>query len=169
MYFSRFPKTQFLNQEITNLSIGLKIHKLIKSEQINALMNYEVEAGEKPDHVAYNYYEDSTLTWLVLLPNNIIDPYFQWPLTVYDFEQFIKKKYGSIPAAQDTIIHCEHKTKDLTVAADSLTVSNGVSSGDYDAIDAYTYWDRINDNRRFIKLINKIYLKDTIEQFNNLV
>ncbi len=69
-----------------------------------------------------------------------------------------KKKYGSIPAAQATTIHCEHKTKDLTVSADSLTVSNGVSASDYDAIDAYTYWDKINDNRRNIKLVNKAYL-----------
>jgi hypothetical protein len=44
------------------------------------------------------------------------------------------------------------------VSADSLTVSNGVSASDYDAIDAYTYWDKINDNRRNIKLVNKVYL-----------
>ena len=66
-------------------------------------------------------------------------------------------------------MHCEHKTKDLTVSADSLTVSNGVSSSDYDAIDAYTYWDRVNENRRFIKLVNRSYLPAVIEQFNNLV
>ena len=58
---------------------------------------------------------------------------------------------------------------DLTVSADSLTVSNGVSSSDYDAIDAYTYWDRVNENRRFIKLVNRSYLPAVIEQFNNLV
>ena len=168
MYFKRFPKTQFLNQQITNLTIGLKLHKLIKDD-VNSLMNYEVQQGEQPDHVAYNYYEDPKLTWLVLLPNNIIDPYFQWPLSVYDFDQWIKKKYGTIATAQATTIHCEHKTKNITVSADSLTVSNGVSSSDYDAIDAYTYWDRINDNRRFIKLIHKVNLKDTLEQFKQLV
>jgi hypothetical protein len=118
---------------------------------------------------AFNYYDDPAYAWLVLLSNNIIDPYFEWPLSVYDFNQFIKKKYGSIPAAQAITMHCEHKTKDLTVSADSLTVSNGVSSSDYDAIDAYTYHDRVNENRKFIKLVNKSYLPQVIEQFNNLV
>ena len=69
-----------------------------------------------------------------------------------NFNQFIKKKYGSIAAAQATTMHCEHKTKDLTVSADSLTVSNGVSSSDYDAIDAYTYWDRVNENLSLIHI-----------------
>jgi hypothetical protein len=46
------------------------------------------------------------------------------------------------------------------VSANSLTVSNGVSASDYDAIDAYTYWDQINDNRRNIKLVNLAYLPD---------
>ena len=167
-YFNLLPKTKFLNQDIVNLATGVKLHKLIKDDAF-ALMNYAVQDGESPDTVAYNYYDDPSYAWLVLLANNIIDPYFEWPLSVYDFNQFIKKKYGSISAAQATTMHCEHKTKDLTVSADSLTVSNGVSSSDYDAIDAYTYWDRVNENRKFIKLVNKSYLPQVIEQFNNLV
>ena len=167
-YFSELPKTKFLNQTIVNLAVGVKLHKLIKNDAF-ALLNYAIKDGESPDTVAFNYYEDTSYAWLVLLSNNIIDPYFEWPLSVYDFQQFIKKKYGSIPAAQAITINCEHKTKNLTVSPDSLTVSNGVSSSDYDAIDAYTYHDRVNENRKFIKLVNKSYLPAVIEQFNNLV
>ena len=92
--------------------------------------------------------------------HEILDPYFQWPLSQYNFDQWIKKKYGSIAAAQATNMHCEHKTKNITVSADSLVVSNGVSSNDYETIDAYNYWDQINNNRKNIKLINKTYLTD---------
>jgi hypothetical protein len=167
-YFNQLPKTKFLNQDIVNLATGIKLHKLIKNDAF-ALLNYAIKDGESPDTVAFNYYSDPSYAWLVLLSNNIIDPYFQWPLSVYDFEQFINKKYGSIPAAQATTIHCEHNTKDITVSADSLTVSNGVSSGDYTAVDAYAYWDKVNENRKFIKLVNSSYLPAVAEQFNNLV
>ncbi len=167
-YFSELPKTKFLNQTIVNLAVGVKLHKLIQNDAF-ALLNYAIKDGESPDTVAFNYYDDPSYAWLVLLSNNIIDPYFEWPLSVYDFQQFIKKKYGSIPAAQAITINCEHKTKNITVSPDSLTVSNGVSSSDYDAIDAYTYWDKINENRKFIKLVNKSYLPAVIEQFDNLV
>ena len=167
-YFNQLPKTKFDNQTIVNLATSVKLHKLVQEDAF-ALLNYVIKDGESPDTVAFNYYEDPSYAWLVLLSNNIIDPYFQWPLSILNFEKFIKKKYGSIPAAQAITIHCEHKTKDITVSADSLTVSNGVSSNDFDAIDAYTYWDKVNENRRFIKLVNKSYLPQVLEQFSNLV
>jgi len=167
-YFSLFPKTKFMNQDIVNLAVGVKLNKLIKDDAF-ALLNYAIKDGEAPDTVAFNYYSDPSYAWLVLLSNNIIDPYFEWPLSVYDFEKFINKKYGSIPAAQAITIHCEHNTKNITVSADSLTVSNGVSSGDYTAVDAYTYHDKINENRKFIKLVNSSYLPAVTEQLNNLV
>jgi len=167
-YFSLFPKTKFMNQDIVNLAVGVKLNKLIKDDAF-ALLNYAIKDGEAPDTVAFNYYSDPSYAWLVLLSNNIIDPYFEWPLSVYDFEKFINKKYGSIPAAQATTIHCEHNTKNITVSADSLTVSNGVAVGDYTAVDAYTYHDKINENRKFIKLVNSSYLPAVTEQLNNLV
>ena len=124
------------------------------------MLNYVVDDGDTPDQVAFNYYDSSSYAWLVLMSNEILDPYFQWPLSQYNFDQWIKKKYGSIAAAQATNMHCEHKTKNITVSADSLVVSNGVSSNDYETIDAYNYWDQINNNRKNIKLINKTYLTD---------
>ncbi len=167
-YFSVFPKTKFLNQDITNLAIGFKIDSIIR-EDTYAFLNYDVESGETIDDVAYNYYGDARYAWLVIQANYMLDPYWEWPMSTYNFEAFIKKKYGSIAAAQATTIHCEHKTKNLTVSADSLTVSNGVSSSDYDAIDAYTYWDQINENRRHIKLINKVYISEIDQQLRDIL
>ena len=104
----------------------------------------------------------------VLISNNILDPYFEWPMDTREFEAYIKKKYGSIAAAQAVTIHCEHSTKNITVSADSLTVSNGVSSGDYNAIDTYTWEERINDNRRFIKLVDRQYLPQIEMEMKNM-
>jgi len=156
-YFKYFPQTTFLNQSIVNLATSFKLNGMVKEGAIN-LQTHVIEGNDKPDTIAYDYYNSSSYAWLVLLSNRILDPYFQWVMSTNEFEGFLKKKYGSIAAAQATTIHCEHNTKDITVSADSLTVSNGVSSGDYTAVDAYTYWDKINDNRRNIKLVNKVYL-----------
>ena len=158
-YFQYFPQTTFLNQSIVNLATSFKLNNMIKEGTID-LLNHVINDSDKPDIIAHDYYGSSGYAWLVLLSNKVLDPYFQWVMNTNEFEGFIKKKYGSIATAQATTIHCEHKTKDLTVSADSLTVSNGVSASDYDAIDAYTYWDRINDNRRNIKLVNLAYLPD---------
>jgi len=158
-HFQYFPQTTFLNQSITNLAIGFKLNNMVKEGTLD-LLNHVIDDHDKPDTIAHDYYDSSSYAWLVLLSNKILDPYFEWVMNTYTFEEFIKKKYGSLAAAKETTIHCEHKTKNLTVSANSLTVSNGVSASDYDAIDAYTYWDQINDNRRNIKLVNKAYLPD---------
>jgi len=167
-YFSLFPTTTFLNKKIVNLTVGFQISKIIR-EETYSILTYDVEPGETPDDVAYNYYGDARYAWLILQANNIIDPYWEWPMNTFNFSQFIKKKYGSIATAQATTIHCEHKTKDITISADSLTVSNGVSASDYTAIDAYTYWDQINDNRSHIKLINKVYITEIDQQIRDLL
>ena len=167
-YFSHFPKTEFLNQKIVNLAIGVRVASLLQDDAF-ALANYAVEYDETPDHVAFNYYQSSDLVWLVLLANKILDPYFEWPLSVSKFESFIKKKYGSIATAQATTIHCEHNTKNITLSADSLAVSSGASASDYTAIDAYTYLDKINENRRFIKLVNVAYLPTVKTAVQNLL
>jgi hypothetical protein len=90
-------------------------------------------------------------------------------MDVNRFESFIKKKYGSIAAAQATTIHCEHNSKNITLSADSLAVSSGASASDYTAIDAYTYWDKINDNRRHIKLVNVSYLPVVTSVIQNVL
>jgi len=167
-YFTHFPRISFLKQDVINLAVGVSISNLIQDDAM-AYMNYEIENDETPDHVAYNYYQDSSLAWLVLHANKILDPYFEWPLSLRDFESFIKKTYGSIAAAQATTMHCEHTTKNITLSADSLAVSSGASASDYTAIDSYSYWEKINENRRFINLINVAHLSAIQTATRNLL
>ena len=166
-YFTHFPVTGFKNQTITDLTKFIKIDNLVKNNVLS-LLPYTIELPEKPDDVAFNYYGDQSYSWLVLLSNNIIDPYFEWPMQEREFVEFIRKKYGSIETAQSTTVHCEHNTKNITISADSLTVSNGVSSSDYTAIDAYTWEERINDNRRFIKLVDSVFLPQIASEMKDI-
>ena len=85
-YFNHFPKIEFLNQKIVNLAIGVKMTALIKDDAF-ALQNYTVERNERPDHVAYNYYNGSEFTLVVLLSNKMLDPYFEWPLDTREFDE----------------------------------------------------------------------------------
>ena len=145
-----------MNQTIVNLSTVVGLHRLINDKVFN-FYNYEVQGNERPDHVAFNYYDDVRYAWLVLSANNILDPYWEWPLTGNDFDNFLKKKYGSLAVAASTIMHCDHKTKDITVSADSLAdnMTGNSDSASYTEVTARDYWEDIMENRRHIKLIPK--------------
>jgi hypothetical protein len=52
-----------------------------------------VKDQEKPEHIADRFYKDINLHWIVLLFNDIIHPYFEWPMSELDLENHIKKQY----------------------------------------------------------------------------
>ena len=41
------------------------------------------------------FYQDSSLDWLVLTSNNIINIQTEWPMTQRDFDRFLLDKYGT--------------------------------------------------------------------------
>jgi hypothetical protein len=56
---------------------------------------YSIIGDERPDNVAYKYYDDPTFDWMVLLSNNITNVYNEWPLTQQAFDAFLLEKYGT--------------------------------------------------------------------------
>jgi hypothetical protein len=75
MYFRRFPKINYNNQEVVNILTRVKILDTVKNNA-TIFLPYTVEEGERPDMVANFYYDDPKYDWLVLLSNQIIDPYY---------------------------------------------------------------------------------------------
>ena len=169
-YFTKFPKITFLDQTIVNLATITRLHRLVDDKMFN-FYNYHIEGEERPDHVAFNYYDDSSYAWLVLLANNILDPYWDWPLSGKLFFDFIKKKYGSIAIGQATTVHCDHSSKNITVSADSLAdnMTGNDDSGSYSTVNAQAYWGDIMKNRRHIKLIGREHLGQIESQFRRQV
>lgn len=83
-YFQEFPYVsyQFPNDNIVlfkNLSIRPVVIEAIKSEYDN-LELYFVQDGETPETLAFDNYGDASLNWIIMLANNIINLYKDWPL-----------------------------------------------------------------------------------------
>mgnify|MGYP003117699684 CR=1 FL=1 len=154
------PQTTFKNKDIVDITKSVKVSDLVYND-IVSLQDYTVPDGDRPSDVAYDYYDDPSLAWLVLLPNREIDPYFNWPLNQQDFDRWMEKKRGSVETAKATIIWYEHRTKNLTISVDTYNHVGSLShitGGDYQAVYEYDYYERINENNRHIQLVNKDYL-----------
>jgi hypothetical protein len=67
------------------------------------------------------------MVWLVYLSNQIVDPYYGWLMDYNEFAAHIKKKYGSIEAAQQQILWYKNnweEAEDISVERyDSLDMS----------------------------------------------
>jgi hypothetical protein len=68
---------------------------------------YSIIGDERPDQVAFKFYNESTLDWVVLLANNILNIQSEWPMTQETFDKVMLEKYGSYENLYSGIHHYE--------------------------------------------------------------
>jgi hypothetical protein len=133
--------------------------------------NYDVVEGEKPEDVAYKWFGDAQLHWVILMTNNVLDRYYDWPMNQAQFAEFLTDKYGT---NMDAVHHYEI-TKDS-----GRTTGQGPNDYSYlvevnsDTVNATSisnrqYEERIQDQKRSIRLLNQRHLSDFLEEFDNLI
>lgn len=98
-YFTKLGSVNYNDSIVTNILTSIRFKEAVKQTVTN-YYPYTIKEGDRPDNIAQFYYEDERYFWVVLLSNNIIDPYYEWPLSVNNFRKFIIKKYSSIESAQ---------------------------------------------------------------------
>jgi hypothetical protein len=91
-YFEQFPIINYNGIQARDLS---RRNRLISPSIANPylFLPYTITDEDRPEDIAYYYYGSTDYTWLVLLANNIIDPYHDWPLREEDFHKYLIKKY----------------------------------------------------------------------------
>ena len=134
--------------------------------------NYDVKYGEKPEDVAFKYYDDSELHWVILMTNDITDRYYEWPMTEPQFQNFIEDKYGL--ANRDSIHHYDNTqasrpTPGKGAAEYSYIVECNSDEDGATSVSNREYEERIQDKNRQIRLLDKKYLSQFVEEFQRLV
>ena len=116
-YFTNFPKVSlpsfadnrsssldFVNS--TNLFKRGKIREEIIGS-VSAFERFSINGDDRPDNVAFKVYGDSSLDWVILISNNILNVRDEWPMNQYDFQRYIDNKYSTSLLTQ--IHHYESK------------------------------------------------------------
>ena len=85
----------------TNIFIRQKLTQMAR-EKAFIYYPYVIEDGERPDTLAHEYYGDVKYTWVIFFANDIVDPFFEWPLSVKQMNDFLTKKYDSVATAMET-------------------------------------------------------------------
>jgi hypothetical protein len=132
-----------------------------------------------PWHVAYEQYDNPSLDWVVLYSNQIIDPIYQWPLDYQPFIDYIEQKHGkSKYQLQSETKHyiytgtTDQAQNDIdrvtwTMSVDTHTRLAPNTAG-WTALSTYDYESQLNENRRSIRLLDKIYLPQIQNELNRI-
>ncbi len=184
-YFQFFPLTQHdLTAEgkkvwLTNILRRFKVESSVKNN-IGVFHDYGIQAGDRPDTIAHKYYGDGGYAWVVLMFNEIHDPFFEWPLFNTDFDDYIKGKYGSISAAQSTVHEYRKVLADKqvkfdgtiiekrTVVIDSTTYSS-LGESERESISKLDWELEENERKRQIKILDRRYLPQVRDEVKNIL
>ena len=118
-YFSYFPTTGYIVDaykakivNVKNILIRAKFTDYIKTNS-SVLTSYRLQEGDRPDTVANAIYGRSDLHWVVLMFNEILNPYHEWPLTQENLERMLDLLYpGTTLYVRDSSILSNKKTLD---------------------------------------------------------
>ncbi len=151
-------------------------------DEITAFTKYNVQGDERPDQVAYQFYNDSGLDWVVLSTNNIIHVRDEWPMGNQDFLTYLNAKYTDAELANihhyetkvirdssGTLIQPEGKTVPAGNTVNFL--DNGVlrSESSLTSFSFLEHETNLNDDKRNIDILRTEYLGLFLENYADIM
>jgi len=97
-YFSKFPKVRysFDNGATSKVAVDIvtrvKVRDYIKNNT-EMFAEYQISDGDTPEMVADKIYGDSELHWIIMVFNEITNPYYDWALSQRKLEAYAFNKY----------------------------------------------------------------------------
>ena len=184
-YFQRVPDFNYVSR-LPDSKIGdyIRVKNLFKKGKLREdifqnlafFEKYKIVGDDRPDNVAFEVYEDSSLDWIVLLSNNVLNVQSEWPLPQTDFDRFVLDKYGDYNTLYNGIHHYETEevknSQGVTIVPAGLQVDSSYSVSYYDffieqqitieniaiPVTNYEYEEKIDDNKRNIFLLKEDYV-----------
>ena len=151
-------------------------------DEVTAFTKYSVRGDERPDQIAYNFYNDSGLDWVVLTTNNIVHVRDEWPMGNQDFLTYLNEKY-----TEQELANIHHYETDLIrnsrgqlIQPEGITVPENYSITYLDngvlrtesKITSFTFLEhetRLNDNKRNINILRQEYLTLFLENIADIM
>ncbi len=183
-YFRPFPLTLYdvkkngKSSLLTDITSRFKIVEAFQRQEA-VYYDYSVKEGERADTIAFKYYGDASLDWVIYLTNDIIDPEFEWALSGRSLNSYIAKKYGSVVAAMEQIHHYEQIIQQHEVLFDGtiipanyeqidLTTYGTLATADKRIVTSYEYENEVNESKRSIKLISEEFIMPLMSQVKRI-
>jgi hypothetical protein len=124
-------------------------------------------------------YGDERLDWIIMLTNELHDRYYEFPLSQSEFEEFIKKQYGSQGAAQNTVHHYEQIIQAQQTLTDGTviperrlqvdeTTYNSLATTSRRSVSVYEQEERNNEARRQIKILDPNFVNEVLVRARRL-
>ena len=203
-YFRQIPSFEYVSR-VPDARIGdyIEVKNLFKKgtlrsdifQDVTFFEKYKIIGDDRPDNVAFKIYNDSSLDWIVLLSNNIVNIQSEWPLTQNSFDTYLREKYGVGLNTEEEIYnniyngihHYEttevKSTSGTVIVPAGLQVPSGYSVSYFDSlidrqidtgditipVTNYEYEDKLENDKRNIYLLKPRYLNIVLDDMEEMM
>lgn len=91
-YFEHFPVIDYQGRKVRDISRRASFARAVANNPY-LYYSYTVKESERAEDIALDYYGSVDYIWLVYMANNIIDPYYEWPMNTQTFNDYMVDKY----------------------------------------------------------------------------
>jgi len=195
-YFRQVPNFEYVSR-LPDAKIGdyAPLKNLFKKGKLREdifqdlafFTKYQIKGNDRPDNVAFEVYQDSTLDWLVLLCNNIVNIQTEWPLSQQQFDDLMLSKYGNYDTLYGGIHHYETRevrnSQGVIIVPTGLQVPSTYSVSFYDyfagrqvdsgniavPVTNYEYEQKLENDKRNIFLLKSRYLNVVLDDMGDIM
>lgn len=203
-YFRKLPSFEYVSRlPDAKISDYVEVKNLFKKgtlrpdifQDTTFFEKYKIIGDDRPDNVAFEIYDDSTLDWVVLLSNNIVNIQTEWPLTQLSFDTYLREKYGNGLNTEEEIYnniyngvhHYEtieiKNSQGVVIVPTGLQVPSTYSVNYYDSfieqqidtgniavpITNYEYEEKLENNKRNIYVLKPRYLNIVLDDMEEMM
>ena len=150
-----------------------------KSE-VTIFTEITVGDGERPEDIATRYYGNPFFNWTILVINDIVDYYNQWPRSIVQLQDYINSKYTN---PQATKHHVTTEVKDannnIIVPAGKVVPSNfqvsyyngstTVTANPVVSVTNAMYETELNSKKQNIQVIKPNLIEDFVAEYKALL
>lgn len=171
-YYKYFDKILYNDYETVNIMNSV-IGRYKNLENSTLYYYHDVLDGERPEDISYQAYNgDSGFWWLIIMVNNVVDPYHDWLMGSEMLEAFINSKYGdntyavhhfeNLTTGKRSDGYDSQKYQELLDNDEALPHNiHPVGNREYEIIK--------NEEKRSVKVISQEYIYDIVEEFEALM
>lgn len=186
-YVSRLPDAKISDYApVKNLFKKGKLREDI-FQNLAFFTKYQIKGNDRPDNVAFEVYQDSTLDWLVLLCNNIVNIQTEWPMTQVAFDEYVLSKYGDYDTLYSGVHHYETKevknSQGVVIVPGGLEVASPYTVSFYDyftsgqvntgniavPVTNYEYEEKKENDKRNIFVLKGRYLNVVLDDMGDIM
>lgn len=167
--FQNHPIVSYGGRQVRDFTRHARFFERVRDND-RVCADYVIQEGETPTQLAQDFYGDPNVFWILMNLNNMINPWFDWPMAYNDLVEYTRAKYD----IEDVYQTAFYGFDDYWISSDRLieAVINfdqfTTISEFQDAASPMSYIEfegMMNDANRYIRVIRPEEIENVLDDY----